>query len=396
MSVKTEAVILMAKRTAIGSFGGALSNVSAAELGRQLARELLDLTNVGDDDVDQTIVGCVLQAGIGLNIARQISVNTGMPPTVPAFTVNEVCGSGLKALELAAHDIWLGNSRVILAGGIESMSRAPFLVAREDPSGPGSNPPPIDHIQQDALVDPFSGALMGSTAEIIADEAGVTRTKQDVYALESYQRYFKSRTKLSEEIVPVVVPGSNGNMSFKIDESPRETSLDSLAALQPIFDRSGTVTAGNASSYSDGAALAIIADRKWADAQDLPYKFVLRGFETVGLDPVRMGLGPVEAIRSLWQQFSLSDKDIDLYEINEAFAGQVLAVMQSLNLQHDRVNVNGGAVALGHPLGASGCRLIVTLTHEMARRGSQRGIAALCIGGGMGIAALVEATHNTH
>tara|TARA_Y100000588_G_scaffold239377_1_gene253120 strand:- start:12198 stop:13358 length:1161 start_codon:yes stop_codon:yes gene_type:complete len=385
----------MAKRTAIGSFGGALSNVSTAELGRQLARELLDLTNVKDDDVDQTIVGCVLQAGIGLNIARQISVNTGIPPTVPAFTVNEVCGSGLKALELAAKDIWLGNSRVVLAGGVESMSRAPFLVSRKDPSRPGSVPPRIDHIHQDALVDPFSGVLMGSTAEIIADEAGVTRTKQDVYALESYERYFRSRKKLAEEIVPVVVPGSSGNLSFEIDESPRGTSLDSLAALQPIFDDSGTVTAGNSSSYSDGAALAIITDRKWADAKDLPYKFVLRGFETVGLDPIRMGLGPVEAIRSLWHKFSLSDKDIDLYEINEAFAGQVLAVIQSLNIRHDRVNVNGGAVALGHPLGASGCRLIVTLTHEMARRGSQRGIAALCIGGGMGIAVLVEAAQNT-
>jgi acetyl-CoA C-acetyltransferase len=391
MRSQTEAVILAAKRTAIGTFRGTLSNISAAELGQQLAKQLIALTKVPIDDIDQTIVGCVLQAGIGLNIARQISVGTGVPVAAPAFTVNEACGSGLKALELAANDICLGNSRVVLAGGVESMSRAPFLINRTAMNSTDPDRSSTDHIQQDGLVDPFSTVPMGYTAEVVASEACISRADQDVYALESYDRYFRSRTRLADEIVPVVGPGPNGSVSFEIDESPRATSLDALAKLQPVFDRSGTITAGNASNYSDGAALAVIADRNWADAQRLPYKFVLRGFVTVGLEPMRMGLGPVEAIRSLWQKFSVSDDDIDLYEINEAFAGQVLAVIQTLNLPRARVNVNGGAVALGHPLGASGCRLIVTLTHEMARRGSKRGIAALCIGGGMGIAALVEA-----
>ena len=396
MNNRPEAVILESKRTAIGAFRGSLSNLSAPELGRRVAEQLIAMTHLNPDDIDQAIIGCVLQAGVGLNVARQIAVRAGIPVECPAFTVNEVCGSGLKAVELAAQAIWLGNHHLVLAGGVESMSRAPFLIDRTESTDLCSDRVPIDHIQHDGLLDPFMQEAMAHTSEVVASESSISRADQDAYAATSYARYFKARALLADEIVPVILASDDGDVLFDTDEPPRETTQDALARLEPLLSSSGTVTAGNASNLSDGAALSLIADRLWADRHNLPYKFVLRGFETVGLDPARMGLGPVKAIRALWQRFGISALDIDLYEINEAFAGQLLAVVQQLDLPPDRVNVNGGAIALGHPLGASGCRLVVTLTHERARRGSQRGIAALCIGGGMGIAALVETTHNTH
>ncbi len=392
MNNRPEAVILESKRTAIGAFGGALRNLSAPELGRQVTEQLIAMTHLNPSDVDQAIIGCVLQAGLGLNVARQIAIRAGIPVECPAFTVNEVCGSGLKAVELAAQEIWLGNRHLVLAGGVESMSRAPFLIDRMESTNVCSDRAPIDHIQHDGLLDPFIHEAMAHTAEVVASESSISRADQDAYAATSYARYFKARALLADEIVPVVLASDDGDVLFDTDEPPRETTQDALARLEPLLSSSGTVTAGNASNLSDGAALSLIADRLWADRHNLPYKFVLRGFETVGLDPARMGLGPVKAIRALWQRFGLSALDIDLYEINEAFAGQLLAVIQRLDLTPDRVNVNGGAVALGHPLGASGCRLVVTLTHEMARRGARRGIAALCIGGGMGIAVLIEST----
>ena len=391
MPDQTEAVILAARRTPIGKYLGALAGLSATELGRQLAVDLLRTARIAPEQVDHAIIGCALQAGLGMNLARQVAVQAGIPVERPAFTVNQVCGSGLLAVQLAAQQVWLGQHRVVLAGGVERMSGAPFLTPRDSEGNPDSTAAPIDALQGDGLVDSFEHIPMGRTAERIASELGISRSEQDAYALESQRRYRAACDRLAEEISPIVASSANAPIEVRVDEYPRETSLAALAGLRTIFQEDGTVTAGNASGINDGAALAVVASRRWADDQGRRYDHVLRAFHTVGIEPGRMGLGPVEAIRGLLERHGLSDKDIDLYEINEAFAGQVLGVLRQLELDASKVNVNGGAIALGHPIGASGCRILVTLTHEMRRRNAQRGVAALCIGGGMGIAALIEA-----
>ena len=391
MPDQPEAVILAARRTPIGRYLGALAGVSASELGRQLAVEVVRAAGVAAGQIDHVIVGCALQAGLGMNVARQIAVRAGVPVERPAFTVNQVCGSGLLAVQLAAQQVRLGQSRVVLAGGVERMSGAPFLTPRDGGGGPDASAPPTDALQGDGLVDSFERIHMGCTAERIVAQLGISRAEQDAYALESQRRYQAARARLAEEISPVSIPDPDGPAEVSVDEHPRETSQSALAGLAPVFQSEGSVTAGNSSGINDGAALAVVAARRWADDRDLPYQHVLRGFHSVGIEPGLMGLGPVEAIRGLLERRGLRDQDIDLYEINEAFAGQVLGVLRSLDLDASRVNVNGGAIALGHPIGASGCRILVTLTHEMRRRGAQRGVAALCVGGGMGIAALVEA-----
>ena len=385
------AVILAARRTPIGKYLGALAGLSASELGGQLAIDLLRGAHVEPEQIDQVILGCALQAGLGMNVARQIGVRTGIPIERPAFTVNQVCGSGLLAVQLAAHEIWLGHSRVVLAGGVESMSGAPFLTPRNPDGAPDKTRPPIDAVQSDGLMDCFEHVHMGCTAERIASELGISRSEQDAYAVESQRRYQAARGRLAEEISPIVASGSSEPVTIGFDEHPRATSEAALAGLRPVFQEDGTVTAGNASGINDGAALALVASRPWADNVGHGYDHVLRGFHTVGIEPGLMGLGPVEAIRGLLERHGLRDEHIDLYEINEAFAGQVLGVLRLLDLDISKVNVNGGSIALGHPIGASGCRILVTLTHEMRRRNAQRGVAALCVGGGMGIAALVEA-----
>ena len=386
-----EAVILAARRTPIGKYLGALAGLSATELGRQLAVDLLGAARIDPEQIDHVIVGCALQAGLGMNLARQISVRAGIPVERPAFTVNQVCGSGLLAVELAAQRVWLGQSRVVLAGGVERMSGAPFLTPRDSEGVPDTTVLPIDALQGDGLVDSFEHIHMGCTAERVASELGISRSEQDAYALESQRRYRAARDRLADEISPISASSANGPTEISVDESPRETSDAALAGLRPVFREGGTVTAGNASGINDGAALAVIASRRWADDQGHRYDHVLRGFHAVGIEPGLMGLGPVDAIRGLLERHGLRDEDIDLYEINEAFAGQVVGVLRLLDLDAAKVNVNGGAIALGHPIGASGCRILVTLTHEMRRRNAQRGVAALCIGGGMGIAALIEA-----
>ena len=391
MPDQPEAVILAARRTPIGRYLGALAGVDASELGRQLAVEVVRAAGVAAGQIDHVIVGCALQAGLGMNLARQIAVRAGVPVERPAFTVNQVCGSGLLAVQLAAQQVWLGQSRVVLAGGVERMSGAPFLTPRDSGGGPDASAPPTDALQGDGLVDSFERIHMGCTAERIVAQLDISRAEQDAYALESQRRYQAARKRLAEEISPVSVPGPDGPAEVGVDEHPRATSRDALAGLAPVFQAEGSVTAGNSSGINDGAALAVVAARSWADDRDLPYQHVLRGFHSVGIEPGLMGLGPVEAIRGLLERRGLRDQDIDLYEINEAFAGQVLGVLRSLDLDASRVNVNGGAIALGHPIGASGCRILITLTHEMRRRQAQRGVAALCVGGGMGIAALVEA-----
>ena len=381
-----DAVILLARRSAIGRLMGGLSELPAVEMGVQLARAALSVAGVDPAKVDQTILGCVLQAGQGMNVARQVALGAGVPQEMPGFTVNQVCGSGLKSIELAAQQIQLGESHLVLVGGIENMSRAPFLPAGW--RGRTDRPTTLlDSLYRDGLLDSFEGIHMGLTAERLAGDFSISRDEQDAFALQSQQRYRDARDRLAAEIIPLSVGGD----LIDTDEHPRQTSIEKLASLKPAFKSDGAVTAGNASGLNDGAAIVLVAGREWADKNGLAYQFVLRGFVNVGLDPGRMGLGPVGAIRGLWSKFGLTARDIDLYEINEAFAAQTLAVLHSLELPQDTVNVNGGAIALGHPLGASGARILVTLLHEMARRDSKRGIASLCIGGGMGIAALVEA-----
>ena len=392
MSDQPEAVILAARRTPIGKYLGALAGLSASELGRQLAVDLLRVANINPEHIDQSIIGCALQAGLGMNVARQVAVRARIPVERPAFTVNQVCGSGMLAVQLAAQQVWLKQSRVVLAGGVERMSGAPYLTPRDAEGAPDPTASPVDSVQGDGLMDSFEHIHMGCTAERIAAELDISRAEQDAYALESQRRYQAARERLAEEITPISASSSSGPVEIGVDEHPRETSDSALAGLTPVFQEAGTVTAGNASGINDGAALAVVASRRWADDQRLPYDHVLRGFNTVGIEPGLMGLGPVQAIRGLLESHGLGDDDIDLYEINEAFAGQVLGVLQQLGLDASKVNVNGGAIALGHPIGASGCRILVTLTHEMRRRNARRGIAALCVGGGMGIAALVEAT----
>jgi len=384
--MSTDVVILIARRSAIGRLMGGLSELPAVEMGVQLARATLSAAGVDAAKVDQTILGCVLQAGQGMNVARQVAIGAGVPVDRPGFTVNQVCGSGLKSIELAAQQIRLGESNLVLAGGIENMSRAPFLLegwrGRTDRATTL-----LDSLYRDGLLDSFEDIHMGLTAERLADDFSISRHEQDAFALQSQQRYWEARDRLAAEIIPLSVGGE----LFDTDEHPRQTSSVKLASLKPAFLPDGTVTAGNSSGLNDGAAIVLVAGREWADENGLAYQFVLRGFVTVGLDPGRMGLGPVGAIRGLWSKFGLTADEIDLYEINEAFAAQALAVLQSLELPQEAVNVNGGAIALGHPLGASGARILVTLLNEMARRDSKKGIASLCIGGGMGIAALVEA-----
>ena len=392
MPEQPETVILAARRTPIGRFLGALAGLNATELGRQLAVDLLRRTHIDPEQIDHVIVGCALQAGLGMNVARQIAVKAGIPVERPAFTVNQVCGSGLLAVQLAAQQVWLGQSHLVLAGGVERMSGAPFLTPRNGEGAPELTASPIDSLQGDGLVDSFENIHMGCTAERIVSKLGISRAEQDAYALESQRRYQAARGQLAAEISPISAPTANGPVEINADEHPRETSRSALAGLRPVFQRDGTVTAGNASGINDGAALAAISSRRWADDHGHRYDHALRGFHSVGIEPGLMGLGPVEAIRGLLERQRLSDDDIDLYEINEAFAGQVLGVLRLLDLDAAKVNVNGGAVALGHPIGASGCRILVTLTHEMRRRSAKRGVAALCVGGGMGIAALVEAS----
>ena len=384
--MSADAVIVSAKRSAIGRLMGGLGELPAVDMGIQLARATISAVGISPGQVDQTILGCVLQAGQGMNVARQVALGAGVPRERPGFTVNQVCGSGLKSVELAVQQIRLGEADLVLASGIENMSRAPFLL--QDWRGRTGHPTTLlDSLYRDGLLDSFEGIHMGLTAERLAEEFDISRDQQDAFALQSHERSWDARERLAAEIVPLSVGGD----LFETDEHPRRTSQEKLANLPPVFKPDGTVTAGNAAGLNDGAAVVLVAGRDWAEENGLPYEFVLRGFVNVGLDPGRMGLGPVGAIQGLWSRFGLTAGDIGLYEINEAFSAQTLAVLKALELPQDTVNVNGGAIALGHPLGASGARILVTLIHEMGRRDSKRGIASLCIGGGMGIAALVEA-----
>lgn len=389
-----EVVIVAAKRTPVGSFQGALAAVSAVELGATVIRQLLSDTGLAPAEVDEVILGQVLTAGAGQNPARQSSIVAGLPPSVPAMTVNKVCGSGLKALHLATQAIRCGDADVIIAGGQESMSLANYVLPGARTGLRMGHATMVDTLISDGLWDAFNDYHMGITAENLVEKYGISREDQDTFAAASQHKAaaaVESR-RFHSEITPVSVPQRKGEpLQIVDDEQPRAgTTVEALAKLKPAFKKDGSVTAGNASSLNDGAAAVILMSAEKAAALGLPVLARIAGYANAGVDPAIMGIGPVSATRRCLENAGWALEDLDLIEANEAFAAQALAVSRELGWDMDKVNVNGGAIALGHPIGASGCRVLVTLLHEMIRRDVKKGLATLCIGGGQGVALAIE------
>ncbi|TDE85096.1 acetyl-CoA C-acetyltransferase [Deinococcus sp. S9] len=385
-------VITAARRTPIGTLMGTLSDVSAVDLGVTAARAVLD--SVNGDDVADVIVGNVLQAGQGMNVARQIAVKSGLPEQVPGLTVNRVCGSGLQAVISAVQGLRAGDGKLYLAGGTESMSRAPYLLPGARKGYRLGHAEAIDSILSDGLTDVFHNYHMGITAENIAEQWNISREEQDAFAVESQRRAAAAIASgaFADEVVPVEVPGKKGSTLFERDEHVRPgTDAEALAKLKPAFKKDGTVTAGNASGLNDGAAMLVVATEEYAQANGLPVLAEITSYAAIGVDPRIMGIGPAKAVPIALERAGMSVADVDLFELNEAFAAQSLAVVRDLGVDPARVNVTGGAIALGHPIGASGARVLVTLIHALRRAGKETGVASLCIGGGMGIAMVVRA-----
>ncbi len=389
----TDIVLCSPVRTPIGKFSGVLSSLSAADLGTAAASACLARAGISGDSIDQTIFGHGRQAGGGPNTARQISYRVGVPVTSPAFTVNQACGSGLQSVLSAARTILLGEAEVILAGGTESMSNTPYFLLRARTGYRLGHGEIVDGMYKDGFDDPLSQLVMGETAEELAAEKGIGRAASDTWALESQTRCERARKagRFASEIAPITVPGRKGEFVVERDEHPRDgTTIESLAKLPTVFRKGGAVTAGNASGITDGAAALMVASRAAAERLGLPIAARLAGWSVVGVEPRIMGIGPVPAVEKLLAQTGRKLQDIESIELNEAFACQVIACIEGLGLDPARVNPDGGAIALGHPIGATGARILVTLLHGMAARGERLGIATLCISGGMGIAALVE------
>jgi len=392
--MKNDIVIAAACRTPIGSFGGSFINVSAASLGKVVISEAIKRAGIENSMVDEVILGCVLQAGMGQNIARQASVNSGIPVSKPCHTVNMVCGSGLKAVCLAVQSIICGDADIIVAGGTENMSQAPYLIRESRWGSKMGDIKLVDSMINDALTDTFNLYHMGITAENIAEKYKIAREEQDAYAAMSQQRAEKAQKEglFNDEIIPVTAEiRKNETKLIQQDEYIRYgTTLEKLSALRPAFKKDGTVTAGNASGINDGAAALVVMSAE--KAQKLGIKPIARivSYSSAGVDPSIMGMGPVFSSEQALKKAKLSPSDIGLIEANEAFAAQALAVTRELGLDIERVNVNGGAIALGHPVGASGARILVTLLYELIRRKERYGMATLCIGGGMGITMIVE------
>ena len=388
-----EVVIVAAKRTAIGSFLGGLASVSAPQLGQIVIRAVLEDAGVKPEQVDQVIMGNVLTAGVGQNPARQAAIAAGIPVSVPASTLNVVCGSGLRAVHLAAQAIVSGEADIVVAGGQESMSQSAHIIQMRNGQKMG-NAQLVDSMVYDGLTDVYNQYHMGITAENIVEKLSISREDQDALALASQQRAAKAQAegKFEAEIVPVQIPQRKGDpLSFERDEYIKADSNEqSLAKLRPAFKKDGTVTAGNASGINDGAAAVLVMSADKAAELGLTPLAKIKSYAMSGIEPEVMGLGPVNAVRKTLEKASWSLQEVDLVEANEAFAAQALGVSKELGLDMDKVNVNGGAIALGHPIGASGCRILVTLLHEMQRRSAKKGLATLCIGGGMGVALAVE------
>jgi acetyl-CoA C-acetyltransferase len=387
-----EVYIVSAARTAVGTFGGALKDTPATELGKIVIQEVLKRGNVAPDQVDEVYMGCVCTSGLGQNVARQCSLNAGIPQEVPATTIGMVCGSGMKAVIEGARTILCGDAECVVAGGTENMSAAPYYLPTARWGQRMNDGKIIDGFVKDGLWEAFNDYHMGITAENIAEKYGFTREAQDAFGLRSQQRAAAaiSSGRFDDEIVPVPVKIKKDIVDFKVDEHPKNTSAEKLAALKPAFKKDGTVTAGNASGINDGAAAFVLMSGEKVKELGLTPMAKIIGYGQGGVDPRYMGLGPIPASRAAMKKAGVTIADIDLVEANEAFASQALAVAQDLGLSMDITNVNGGAIALGHPIGCSGARILTTLLYEMKKRDSKRGLATLCIGGVMGNAVIVE------
>ena len=388
-----EVVIVSAVRTAVGKFGGALKDVPAAELGAIVIKEALNRANIKPELVDEVVMGNVIQAGLGQNVTRQALIKAGLPEEIPGFTLNKVCGSGLRAVSLAAQMIKAGDADIIVAGGMENMSAAPYVMPAARWGQRMGDGKIVDTMVYDALTDAFKGYHMGVTAENIAERWNLTREMQDEFSAASQQKAEAAikAGKFKDEIVPVVIKSRKGDVIFDTDEFPRYGSTaESLGKLKPAFNKDGTVTAGNASGINDGAAAIVVMSAEKAAELGIKPMARIVSYGSKGLDPAIMGYGPFHATKKALKAAELAIEDIDLIEANEAFAAQSLAVAKDLNFDMGKVNVNGGAIAIGHPVGASGARILTTLLYEMQKRDSKRGLATLCIGGGMGTALIVE------
>ncbi len=389
-----DAVIVGALRTPVGTFGGQFKDTPATELGALAAKAVLERTGVASKDIDEVVLGCVLQAGLGQNPARQVAIEAGIPKEVPATTINMVCGSGLKSVAIAAQMIRAGDADVVLAGGMENMSRAPYLVPSARFGARMGPVEMIDSMIHDGLTDAFNDIHMGITAENLAEQYDISRDQQDEFAAASQQKAARAIEEgvFAEEIVPVEVRERKGTRVVDTDESPRaDVTAESLSKLRAAFRKEdGTVTAGNASGLNDGAAAILVVSQSKASELGLPSFGTVESYASVGVEPKIMGIGPVPAIRKALKKAGLELGDIDLFELNEAFAAQSLAVINELGLDPERINPHGGAIALGHPIGASGGRILVSLLYEMKRRDIGRGVATLCVGGGQGQAAVIR------
>ncbi|HJF17231.1 MAG TPA: acetyl-CoA C-acetyltransferase [Globicatella sulfidifaciens] len=390
----TEVVIVSAIRTPIGKFGGVLKNTDAVQLGTKLVQTAIDQLNLPVDAVDEVIMGNVLGAGLGQNIARQIAIKSGLSETTNAYVVNKVCGSGLKSVILGAQSILLGDSEIVIAGGTENMSQAPYLDLSARWGGRLGHRQSIDMMLSDGLTDAFSQEHMGITAENIAEKYQISREQQDEFAVSSQQKAASAieAERFKEEIVPISISQRKGDpIVITTDEGVRpDTTKADLAKLRPAFKKEGSVTAGNASGLNDGAAIVVMMSKEKAESLNLTPLATIKSYATAGVDPDYMGLGPIPATEKALRKANLSVEDLELVEANEAFATQAISVTDQLQLNPEIVNVNGGAIALGHPIGASGTRVLVTLIHEMMKRDAKNGLATLCIGGGQGISLIVS------
>ena len=386
-------VIVAAKRTAIGKFGGSLAKIAAPDLGAVVLRALLEQTGVAGEAIDEVILGQVLTAGAGQNPARQTVIKAGLPNSVSAMTINKVCGSGLKAVMLGAQAIACGDADIIIAGGQENMSASAHVLPNSREGFRMGNASLVDSMIKDGLWDAFNDYHMGITAENVAKQFNISREMQDAFALASQQKAISAQDagKFADEIVPVQIPQRKGEpVVFDADEYiNRKTNAESLAGLRPAFDKAGSVTAGNASGINDGAAMVMLMSADKARELNLTPLATIQSYASAAIDPAIMGMGPVNASRTALSKAGWSADELDLMEINEAFAAQATAVNQEMQWDTSKINVNGGAIALGHPIGASGCRILVSLLHEMQKRDAKKGLAALCIGGGMGVALAV-------
>ena len=384
--------IVSALRTAVGSLGKSLKNINAEDLGSSVITETLDKISIKKDNVDEVIMGQVLTGGTGQNPARQAAIKSGVPKETPAFIVNQVCGSGIRSVVSGFQSIKSGDSKIIIAGGQENMSLAPHVVHLRDGKKLGDTEL-IDSMIKDGLWDAFHGYHMGITAENVAEKFQITREDQDKFALNSQEKALEAqkKNKFNNEIINFKIKSKKAEINFNKDEHPREgLNIDALSRLKPVFKKNGTVTAGNASGINDGAAAVILMSKEVAEKKGIKKLVSIKSWASCGVDPALMGTGPIPSSKKALDLAGWHIKDVDLFEINEAFAAQSLAVLKTLSIPREKVNVNGGAIALGHPIGASGTRILVTLIHEMIRRDVKKGLATLCIGGGMGIAMCIE------